>query len=82
VAKGTLLDAFPQKPKDYDNQLWMPVAEVTLPGYVFYQSKLTDEAGNPLVIDIQGGINSPGTPIDAWPRNPTGYNNQLWTLAG
>ncbi len=82
VAKGTLIDAYPQKSKDYDNQLWMPVADVTLPGYSFFQSKLTDEEGAPLVIDIQGSLNNLGTPIDAWPQKSKGYQNQLWTLAG
>jgi hypothetical protein len=82
IPNGTLLDAYPQKSKDYDNQLWKPVAELTSPGYSFYQSKLTDEAGNPVVIDIQGGVNALKTPIDAWPQKSSNYQNQLWTLAG
>lgn len=79
---GTPLDAYPQKSKDYDNQLWMPVADVTLPGYSFFQSKLTDEGGIPLVIDIRGSSNSLGTGIDAWPQKSKNYENQLWMLAG
>ena len=79
---GTPLDAYPQKSKDYDNQLWKPVADVTSPGYSFFQSKLTDDKGIPLVIDIKDSANSLGTPIDAYPQKSKNYQNQLWTLAG
>lgn len=84
IKDGTLLDAYPRKSKDYDNQLWMPVADVTEPGYSFFQSKLTDADGNHVVIDIQGGLATVKipTPIDAWKQKSTNYNNQLWTLAG
>ncbi len=80
---GTPLDAYPQKSKNYDNQLWKPVADVTSPGYSFFQSKLTDEKGIPLVIDIKDSAEQPGhAGIDAYPQKSKNYQNQLWTLAG
>jgi hypothetical protein len=42
------------------------------------QSQLTDKGGIPLVIDIQGAVNTPNTPLDAF--TPNGGANQLWTL--
>jgi len=79
---GALLDVYPQKSKDYDNQLWKAVADVTTPGYSFFQSKLTDSEGVPLVIDIQRASSNLGTPIDAWPQKSKDYQNQIWTAAG
>lgn len=82
IEGGThLLDAYPQKMKDYDNQLWMAVGDPAT-GSVFYQSKLTDLAGKPLVIDVQGAIIQVGQAIDAFSQKPKDYANQLWTLAG
>ena len=78
VKRGTLLDAY--QPTGNDNQWWTQEPSSAYPGWYTLQSKLTDsESGKPLVIDIQGGKDSPiahGTPLDVW--IPTGNLNQLW----
>jgi len=78
---GTLLDVYTKKSKDYDNQLWKFVEAAGYVGWYFIQSKLTDPMGNPLVIDIQGGINKLGTPLDAYTQKSKDIQNQLWQLA-
>jgi hypothetical protein len=79
VKSGTLLDVW--TPTDNLNQLWQFV-EIT-PGWSVIQSKLTDLAGNPLVIDIHGaskGAKKEGIPLDTLTEN--NKENQLWMLAG
>jgi hypothetical protein len=85
VSDGTLLDVYKKKSTDYDNQLWKFVEAI--PGYAgwyFIQSKLTDAAGNHVVIDIQGGAANPApnTSLDAYRQKSTNPFNQLWQLAG
>jgi hypothetical protein len=80
---GRPLDAYKKKSTDYDNQLWKFVEAVGFAGWYFIQSKLTDGAGNPVVIDIRGGaaIPTPNTPLDAYKQKWTNPCNQLWRLA-
>ncbi len=82
TAAGTLLDAYPQKPYDADNQLWCFVADPATPvpapkgpQYYFIVSKLN---GN--VIDIQNASTASGALLDAYPVKLTLYENQLWTV--
>jgi hypothetical protein len=72
---GALLDAYPQKPKATENQLWQFVADPAGSGYCFIVSKL-----NRNVIDIQGNSPKAGALLDAYPWKLTGYDNQLWTV--
>lgn len=84
VTDGTHLDAYRKKSAGYDNQLWKFVEAAGFPGWYFIQSKLTDRAGNPVVIDIQGGVANPTpkTRLDAYKQKSTSPYNQLWQLAG
>lgn len=79
-AAGTPLDAFPQKSENYNNQLWLPVANASTPNYVFIQSWLKDPGGLPLVVDIENNSTSAGTPLDAYAMKSSNNNNQLWQL--
>lgn len=79
---GTRLDGYPQKSTNNDNQLWARSPATLYPGFVFFQSKLTDPEGQVLVIDVAGGSPTVATPLDAYPQKMTGYENQIWTLAG
>jgi hypothetical protein len=72
---GTPLDAYP--PTGGENQWWELVLD-TPSGYYFLQSQMKDPEGTPLVIDIQGAVNKPGTPLDAYPKKSKEYDNQLW----
>jgi hypothetical protein len=78
VSPTVKLDAYKKKSSDYDNQLWKFVEQQ--PGWYVIQSKMTDESGNTLVIDIFGGIDKRNTLLDAYTL--TGNPNQLWQLAG
>ena len=77
VNPGALLDAYPQKPKDTDNQLWEFVPDPAGSGYHFIKSKLSGD-----VIDIQKASFSSGAPLDAFPQKSAGTtqqsDNQLW----
>ncbi len=77
---NTPLDGYPRKSKDYNNQLWKFVPEITVPGYAFIQSIMNDPKGKPLAIDIRGASNKLGTTLDAYPEKSSGYDNQLWQL--
>ena len=78
---GTPLDSYTKKSANYDNQLWKFVEALGFsPGWYFIQSKLNDPLGNPLVVDIQGASNKPGTPLDSYTEKSTNYENQLWQL--
>jgi Ricin-type beta-trefoil lectin domain-like len=70
---GTLLDAFPPKTTDNDNQLWEFIADVANPGYYFIKSKLSGD-----VIDIQENPNKTIGLLDAFPQKTTDHQNQLW----
>jgi hypothetical protein len=78
---GTLLDAYPQKMPasgttgQTDNQLWQFVNDPAGSGYCFIMSKLN---GN--VIDVQGAVKSPTTPLDAYPLKAGSADNQLWKV--
>ncbi len=76
-AGGALLDAFPQKASDADNQLWEFVPDPQGSGYYFIKSKLGSN-----VIDIQGGNTTAGlvdgTPLDVFPQKASDTQNQLW----
>jgi hypothetical protein len=74
-ASGTLLVT--NQPTGADSQLWTIVPDGAS-GYSFIQSKVKDPKGKHLVIDIDGGVNTPGTLLDGFPRKSSGYDNQLW----
>jgi Ricin-type beta-trefoil lectin domain-like len=73
---GALLDAFPPKKTDNDNQLWEFVPDPGGSGYYFIKSKLDGD-----VIDIKksGGT---GALLDAFPMKKTDNDNQLWMVVG
>lgn len=73
TAAGALLDAYPQKSSNNDNQLWEFVPDPQGSGYYFIKSKLN---GN--VIDIAGNGNKDGSALDAFPQKSAGTQNQLW----
>lgn len=77
IKSGTALDAY--TPTGNDNQWWELVPDGTS-GYVFIQSKLKDEDGDHLVIDIEHG-NKPVNPnagLDVYKKKSSNNNNQLW----
>lgn len=83
--KQTHLDAYSQKSKDYDNQLWKFVEGP--PGWYFIQSIQKDPYGNTLVIDIPGAgaVATPGFGkllLQVYTQDPGSPVNQLWQLAG
>ncbi|HXC26966.1 MAG TPA: RICIN domain-containing protein [Stellaceae bacterium] len=80
VKPNVSLDVYKKKSSDYDNQLWQFVEQSGQPGWYTIQSKMADENGNTLVIDIRGASDKPGTRLDAFTLN--GNPNQLWQLAG
>ena len=55
-----------------------------MPDYTFFICKLNFDEGAKLsaeiVIDIKGASMNTGASIDAFPRKPNCYDNQLWTL--
>lgn len=75
---GTLLDIYPKSGCAY-NQLWNLVPSSTK-SYYFIQSLLVTEAGENLVIDVQGNQNVAGTPLDVYPRKTPDAANQLWEI--
>ena len=70
---GTLLDAFPPKEAENDNQLWEFIADNANPGYYFIKSKLSGD-----VIDIQENPDKTIGLLDAFPQKASGQDNQLW----
>jgi len=74
-AVGALLDAYPLKDKDDDNQLWEFVADPAKTGFYFIKSKLS---GN--CIDIQNNSSDSGAPLDVFPQQNPGRRNQLWAF--
>jgi hypothetical protein len=73
TAPGALLDAYPRKTSENDNQLWEFTPDPGGSGYYFIKSKLNGNA-----IDIQGGSIVPGAALDAYPQKTSGSDNQLW----
>lgn len=74
---GALVDAFPQKATENDNQLWEFSFDPAGSGYYFIRSKLS---GN--VIDIQGASTKSGVLLDVFPQKSSGNDNQLWMAVG
>jgi len=74
---GALLDAWPQKDKANENQLWWFVPDPAGSGYFFIKSAL---AG--YVIDIQKSSTKAGALLDAFPQKASDYDNQLWKVEG
>lgn len=70
---GTLLDAFPPKETDNDNQLWEFIADDANQGYYFIKSKLSGD-----VIDIQQNPDKTNGLLDAFPQKTSSQQNQLW----
>jgi Ricin-type beta-trefoil lectin domain-like len=68
-----LLDAFPPKSSENENQLWEFVPDPANSGYYFIKSKLS---GN--VIDIQDNPEKTFGLLDAFPQKKSGADNQLW----
>ena len=77
TADGALLDAYPQKTTDTDNQLWQALADPAGSGYYFIQNKLTGH-----VIDIAQNSTASGAALDAYPMKMFGNANQLWAPVG
>jgi Ricin-type beta-trefoil lectin domain-like len=80
---GALLDAYPQKSRLADNQLWEFVADPAGSGYYFIQSKLSG-----YVIDIKGATKLPlstlprslavGAHLEVSPQKAHVADSQLW----
>ena len=70
---GALLDAFPPKSSENDNQLWEFVPDPAKSGYYFIKSKLSGD-----VIDIQDNPQKTFGLLDAFPQKKSGADNQLW----
>jgi hypothetical protein len=75
---GTPLDIYPKSGCQY-NQLWNLVPSGTK-NYYFIQSLLVTEAGENLVIDVQGNKNVAGTPLDLYTKKTPDAPNQLWEI--
>lgn len=81
VKPGALLDAYYKKKTGYDNQLWKFEEQIpSAPGWYTIQSKMTDEHGKLLVIDIKGASDKRGALLVV--DTPNGNSSQLWQLAG
>jgi Ricin-type beta-trefoil lectin domain-like len=76
TAPGTPIQTWTQNLTDA--QLWEFVPDPAGSGYSSIQSKLSSP-GNPLVINVAGGVAEPGTHLILWPAPPAGPTaNELW----
>jgi len=74
-ASGALLDAFPPKGQDNDNQLWEFVADPANTGFYLIKSKLSGHC-----VDIRNNSNEAGAPLDVFPQQNPARPNQLWAF--
>jgi hypothetical protein len=74
---NAVLDAYPQKTDNLDNQLWGFYPAANAPGYYFIKSALNGNA-----IDIRGSNKVAGALLDSFPQKSEDTDNQLWMPVG
>jgi Ricin-type beta-trefoil lectin domain-like len=74
TAKGASLDAWPEKMRDNQNQLWDLLPDPFGSGYFFIQNPQTG-----FVIEIENASLEPGAHLVVNPMRLFGHNFQLWT---